>query len=416
MSSLASVYALSCGVPLDRPQINDTFFPLETPLDKVILLHAFAGQIVEQNGQKIPAFAAKCYSHFNETLSLLSPILAPLGYRFYQIGGPNEPPVRGAEYLCGKTTIAQCAYLVKRAALLIANDSMWVHARGAEGKSLVALYGATDDKNHGPHWRDPVKTAIIESHRSGRKPSYAMQENPRTIDYITPESVASGALHLLSISDTLTHHTHYIGPEYQLATFEIVPNMVVPPQTNLGAPPSVRMDFEFNEQILAQNLSVRKCSVVTDKEINLNLLAQFKPQIHGLRIEVDKLSADWIKKVRRLGIPIQAVCDEKDPEKVSAMRLALYDACLFDTVQEPTIEDLKREMSVYLNKELDKDFNFANLSFKSNRFILSSGKIYLSTAHWRAGRSVESTDKNTEKVIDTSEFWAEQKSHYYFFT
>lgn len=413
--SLATTYALACGLPLCEPEMHDSFFPLDTPLDKVILVHAFAGAIVNQNNQLIAAFPAKLYDHFNEVLDLLRPIVEPLGYRFYQIGGPNEPPLKGVPSLAGKTSYSQCAYLIKRAALLIGNDSMWMHLRGAERAALVEVMGPTDRKNHGPHWCDPEKTIVLESHRGGRKPSYASQEGPKTINFVPPEKLASAALKLLSIPDTITHQTVYIGPDYQRITFEIVPNMVPNPQLNLGIP-AIRMDYHFDEQVLAQNLAARKCGVFTDKEINLNLIAQFKKQIHVLMIQVDEMTPQWIKQAKRIGVPIQATCKETDPEKVAAMRLALYDAVLFDTVVEPTVETLHAGIAEYAHKPVDSTVNLANLSFKTNRFLLSGGKIYLSTPHWRADRPTDSVEQNSSTVINTVEFWEEQRSHYYYTT
>lgn len=414
MSSLASTYALAAGVPLAKPEIQDAFYPLEHPLDKTILVHAFAGAITEHNGQKHAAFPAKIYDHFAEVVGLLSPIVTPLGYRFVQIGGANEPPLKGAEYLCGKTSLHQCAYLAKRAALLIGNDSMWVHVRGAYGKPLVAVYGSTDVKNHGPHWNDPKVTRLIESHRAGRKPSYSSQESPKTVNWIRPEQIVQAALDLLGISQSLTHQTYYIGPEYQNVTFEIVPNMVVPPQMNIGIP-AIRMDYHFDEAFLAQNLSVRKCAIATDKEINVNLLAQLRPQIAGIRIEVDNLSTQWIKTVKRIGIPIQAVTRQSDPEKLAAKRLELFDVeCFFDVITDPDVETLRKEVGVYLNKPLDTEFKVSTLSFKSHRFILSSGRIFLSESHWRAGISVESMEQNHGEVIDDPKFWADQRRHFYY--
>lgn len=417
MSSLAATYSLACGVTLDRPQLNTTFFPLDHPIEKMILVHAFAGSIVEQNGQKAAAFSSKCYDYYTEVLALLSPILTPLGYKFYQIGGKDEPPLKGAEYLCGKTTIAQCGYLVKNCALLLANDSMWCHWRGACGGNLVELMGPTDKRNHGPHWYDPAKTIILESHRAGKKPSYAMAENPKTIGWIAPESAGQAVLDLLGISQSLTRTSYYIGPDYNATTFEIVPNFVPNPQLNIGVP-LIRADLEWkseeSEKILAANLQVRKCGIITDHEINLNLLAQFRPQIVGLRIIVDKLTPQWIKQVRRIGIPIQALTREKDEKKLSQLRLDLYDACFFDVLTEPDKENLKREIEVYRNKKLDTDFNLDKLSFRTNHFLLSSGKIHLSVPHWRACKSVETVEQNSDGVIDCEEFWKSQREHYYF--
>ena len=90
MSSLAETYALQVGVPLNRPEILEKFFPLDFDYSKTILLHASAGN---------NNFPAKIYDYFNEVVGLIRPELDKAGYRIYQIGGANEQPVKGVNYL-----------------------------------------------------------------------------------------------------------------------------------------------------------------------------------------------------------------------------------------------------------------------------------------------------------------------------
>lgn len=414
MSTLAETYALACGVRIDTPVIEESFFPLEWPLDKVVLIHAFAGAI-GQNGQQLQAtFPAKIYDHFNDVVTLLKPVLDPLGYRFYQIGGPNEPGLRGIESLCGRTSMLQCAYLVKRAALLVGNDSQWAHVRGTVGKKLVALYGPTSVKCHGPYWNDPTQTILIESHRAGKPTSYAAAEHPKTINWIPPEQVANAALSLLDVPP-LSQQTIYVGSEYNMPAFELVPNVVIDPRIQMAGPLVVRMDYHFDESMLISNLRLRKCLIITDREINLNFLVQLKGNIVSVRIEIDKVSHDWLRQLRKLGIPTGFFTSERDEVKIRQMRLDFYDTCLFDLYHPPFREEFAKGAAIYLNKELDKDFNWTKLKIRTNKFLLSDNKIYLSKAHWQAGRPAVSTDANTDTIIDSPEFWEEQ-AHFLFYT
>ncbi len=415
MSHLAEVYALACGVPLDRPWMADTFYPLATPLDKVILIHSFAGGIKEENSQKQATFPAKIYDHFTEVIDLLRPMIEPAGYRFYQIGAPGEPVLPGIESLVGKTTLQQCAYLVKNAALLIGNDSQWAHVRGAESKPLVIVYGSTS-KPHFPYWNDPARTLLIESHRRGAKPSYASHEGPKTINWITPETIANAALHLLDTPLRSLCRSLYIGEAYNQTIFELVPNVVVNPSVAAGAPFLVRMDYLHDEDKLAANLQLRKCAVVADQEIKLPLLAQLKPNIAQLKLDVAKLSPDWLKAVKRLGIPVQFFSNETDPAKIAALRLSLHAVCYFDQIVPPTKDTFVKGAAVYLNKELDTDLKWDTLRFKTHKFILSDDKVYLSKAHWQAGKNTPNTNQNSDLVIDLPTFWEETPHHYYFTT
>jgi hypothetical protein len=415
MSDLASTYALQAGVPLHNPEMEECFFPLNHPIDKAILIHAFGGKIIDTPQGKQAAFGAKIYDYFGEVVSMIKPILEPLGYRLYQIGAPGEPAVRGLEQLVGMTSLLQCAYLVKRCALLIGNDSMWVHQRGSLGNSLVATYGSTS-KPHFPHWYDPAKTVLIESHRFGKKPSYMANEPLKTINLITPESVANAALSLLG-QPPLSRRSLSIGPLYNQGIIELIPDVVMDPRIQTQVPPIIRMDLLFNEENLLKNLQMRKCSIITNKEIDISILARCRPNIASIRLEIDKLSPEWIKKVRRLGVQCAVMAVEKDEAKVTQMRLDYYDVLQpsgFDRFLPPTIEDFKKEVEKYTQKPLDPTIQLNTLSFKTNKFILSDGKVYLSRAHWEDKIPTPNTENNTGVVIDKPSFW-EEGAHFYIY-
>jgi hypothetical protein len=221
-----------------------------------------------------------------------------------------------------------------------------------------------------------------------------------------------------------SHRSLFIGPAYNQHLVELVPNVIVAPTVQMSGPLVVRMDYIADdpalwkdaEAKLAANLQIRKCAIVSDREITIGLLAQLKSNIAQLQLDVTRLSPAWIKAVKRLGIPTGFFSNEQDAGKLSALRLALYDACLFDQVTRPTKEDFVKGAAVYLNKELDKDFKWDKLSFKTHKMLLSDDKIYLSKAHWQAGRNTPNTNQNSDLVIDTPAFWEELPSHYYFTT
>lgn len=414
MSTLAETYALQLGVKLDAvgPTIQESFYPLDHPIERAILIHGFGGAIVQTPQGAQAGFGAKIYDHFADVVALLKPVVEPLGYRIYQIGAPGEPGIIGAENLVGKTSLLQCTYLVHHCALLIGNDSLWAHQRGAFGGALVALYGPTSVKNHGPYWKNAAKTTLIESHRFGKKPSYASQEQPKTINVITPERVTNAALALLG-APPIVRTSLYVGPAYNQTIVEIVPNIVVDPSMQIGVP-VIRMDLHHDEAKLFHNLQLRKCNVIVNREVNVDMLKQFRQQVASLRVEIDSVSTDWIKQVRRVGVPLGFLAIEKDDAKVLAMRLAYYDACQFDRFVPPTVEDFRKGVQQYRQGTLDPATDLTTLRFRTNKVILSDGKAYLSRAHWAAGRHNTSTD-NTGDVID-SPLWFEEVEHFYVYS
>jgi hypothetical protein len=411
--TLAETYALSCGVKLDKPEIVDTFFPLDLPLDKVILIHAFAGGVVENNGVRSATFPAKIYDYFGEVVELLLPIVEPLGYKFYQIGGAGEQALAGVEYMCGRLTVHQSSYLVKNASLLLGNDSIWAHVRGASMKPVVIAYGSTS-KPHFPHWRDDGKSFLIESHRNGRQPSYASSESPKTIDLIPPEELANACLKGLGIDKTISRKSLYIGPDYLHQVIELVPDVVVHPKMNITSPVVARMDYLFNEECLFANLQFRKMTIITDREIDIEKIKAFKPNIIGFRVEVDKVSAAWIGELKKTGIKAEFFSAEKDERKLNKLRLELFNSCFFDTFVPSTKEDFLKYAKEYLNKDLDPSTDVTKILFKTNKAILSNGKIFLSKPHWQQGRHTASSAHNIGEVIDDPAFWEDCGTMYFF--
>ena len=58
---LVEQYALSCGVKIDKPQVETSFFPL--PFDKYIILHASSGM------------PSKNYDYFEDVIETIYPHL-----------------------------------------------------------------------------------------------------------------------------------------------------------------------------------------------------------------------------------------------------------------------------------------------------------------------------------------------------
>ena len=61
--------------------------------------------------------------------------------------------------LCGKTTLSQLAALLKRACLLITNDSAVMHLASYLNVPVVAIFGPTDERKYGP-WSE--KSAVVK--------------------------------------------------------------------------------------------------------------------------------------------------------------------------------------------------------------------------------------------------------------
>lgn len=404
MSSLAETYALQIGVKLDKPSIVEKFFPLDYDYSKIVLIHASAGN------NNAPA---KIYDYFNEVIALIKPKLDNAGYRIYQIGGQNEQPLKGIFYLCGQTTISQTAFLIKRCALLIGNDSMNVHIAGALDIPTVSIYGPTDAKNHGPYWKNK-KSIFIESHRFGvKRPSYSFYEQEKTINQIPPESISNAALNILNLQQS-DRNSVFFGEYYMQTILDVYPDIVVDPNFAKEAPLNIRMDYHHDEEILFKNLSLRKCVIVMDKQINLDMLKQFKQNIIGIKCKINPSFPKWfIREIKKLGVQNIFYTENLDEETVNKMRLDYFDYCFFDNFKDKTKDDFEKSVKRYKNNN-DYVVDYSKLWHSSNKYIISSKGSFISKAAFDASSPIENFDYSHQKLIDSPNFWREQ-GHFYIY-
>ena len=138
------------GIPVDRvefPLAPDPRGPDAEP-EKLILINPGA----RWSTKRWPA------PRFSELIARLAALWP--GHRFAIIGSPEERITAEAiaaaahtpvEVLAGRTTLPQLTDLMRRAALLISNDSGPMHLAVAVGTPVVALFGPTNPRMTGPY-------------------------------------------------------------------------------------------------------------------------------------------------------------------------------------------------------------------------------------------------------------------------
>lgn len=387
-NSLANTYSLSTGLKINKPHINLLPFPL--PFDKFLVFHNSSGN------------ESKNYDYFQVVIDFIKPILDKNNIHIVQLGGAEDKPLGQVLNLQGKTSIAQTNYILNNSLLLIANDSMLGHIAGALNKNVVILYGPTSATAHGPFWRGN-DTILIESHRNGNLPSYSFNENPKTINLIKPEEVYDAILSILKLESEFKYETINIGSNYGYGIIETVLDSVVGPDFIKEASIIIRYDYLENPQNLANQLSIRKCVIVTDKPIDLNLLKHFKPNILQLQYKItENHNSDFAKSVKRIGIPIK-LFSEINNEELNRFKMEYFDIGLIHTNKVSRKEDIENYEKIN-----------SNTLFKTNKIILSNKKIYSSNTHRLLNIPQEEIVATENKVIDVPQFY-EERDFFYFF-
>lgn len=395
---LLTRYATACGLTekeIGQQQFVEQFFPL--PFAKYITLHAASGQ------------GAKNYSFWGLVVELIKPYLEARNIEIVQLGVKDDPAINGCHHTMGRTNEHQASYLISNAMLHMGNDSVWCHRAGHQGVNLVEVFGSTSESNHAPYTYDATKTRFFTSHRSGRKATFSSQESPKTVDYIDPFDVARAVLELLKIENQITGKTLTIGPSFNTTVMEHIPNMSLNPTFNPMVATAIRMDLHHNEEILAQVLqSGRKVNVITKAPINLNLLQAFAPNILSYSHEImPDCPIPYLKTLAKILPNRMFFTRLQDDKAVADLRFHFFEHVAIQKITDTTKDDVQKRMAEYLNEPnfvIDTALSSGKMRFRTNKVILSKGKIYLSLVHEKLDQPIEGSN-TVGNIMDDADFW-----------
>lgn len=381
---LIESYALACGAKINRPKLTLNFYPV--PFQKYITFHCSSGM------------ESKNYSFWKDVYDYVLPELRNGGIGAVQIGGEKDfrlyPDVL---FLGGATSISQSLYIISKSLLHVANDTFSVHAAGILNVPLVAVYGSTTVKNHGPFFKND-KTFCIESPRNGENPSFSRVEKQKMVDLIAPEDIANKILLALDAKTSIKEKTVFTGSSYVSEVFEVIPDGRINLSSIQGCGGlNVRMDICFNEDNLASILSQnRPCNIISDKEINPNLLKFFAKNIAAFTFYVDNSTDfDYISKVVAIGVSLRLTLKNGlSKEETSKTRIKFFDFPVFD----PSVENKKPPQ---LREEKD-------LYFRTSKIIASINGYFPSLEHYKINKSFD-PNLNVAEIIDCADFWQESE-------
>lgn len=378
---LLDTYATNTGSKIDKPFIYTKFFPL--PLDRYITL------------QSQTPYDSRNYSFWQEVIDIIVPYLSKEKIHLVQVGTKDERPLNGAINLLGQTNINQLAYVIENSTLHFGADSLCVHLASYFDKPIVSIYSISNPNVAGPHFGDKNKHILLKGYEriGNKKPSYSQVESPKSIDTIKPEEIAKSILQLLDIKYNDIPETIFFGTDFNVKSFEIIPDEILDPSSIPVENPIVRMDYNFNEKALEIIISMKKSIVFTNKPIKKDIIEKYKHNINQLIyiIEEDN-SVDFVKLLKNNSI--NYVLLSFLPEEIlNNFKLDYMDYNLIVHRKHKTKEETKIQ-----------DAN--NLYYKSCRTLFSSKGKFMSRYDWING--------NGNKVVDHPDFWKEADNFYIF--
>lgn len=344
MSHLAEEYAKSCGVKIGKPVLKPHYFPILH--DKYITIH---------NDKKVQA---KEYNMWPDVIALLKPKLKDI--KIIQIGAYGEETIQGVDYHMPTQSLKQSAYIIENSLGHVGIDSVPVHIASALDKPVVGIYAHTYANTCSPLWNSESKAITIESHRDGKKPSFSLEENPKTINFIKPEQIAQAVLDVLGIDEKIKHKTLYIGKNYTSNFFEFIPTQPTKLKADLI---DVRMDYAHNERHLMEVMKNNKVEVTTAKPIQKIFLNS--GQINKIIYKADSFDSDFLQQIKESSIPHVIICTSKE-------NLAKERADNFDFL----INHLDIDNLIKINKKSIGDVDFNKIKIKSGKKVVVENTVY----------------------------------------
>lgn len=330
MSHLVDLYAKDLGVRMGEPVIKEHFYPL--PCLRYITFH---------NSDKVPT---KSYSYWAEVLDIIKPELHKSGIEIVQIGTSEDRKFDGVDHYVVGNTFKQSFFIIKNSLMHLGIDSAPTHIASAYKKKTVSIYAHTYANTCDPLW-NKGSAIVIESDRGGKKPSFSLNgEDPKTIDLIKPEEIASAVFKQLGIEDINQRTTVNIGKDFLHKKVDIIfVGNDIPVISVDDAELRIRMDISFNEESLVNLLknNDKQFKIVTDKPINVAVINALKSRISDIEYYSNDFDKEFIDFLKASAMDFSLKTSDKD--NLDKIRLEHFD---FDIDYENPFEraeELKEE-------------------------------------------------------------------------
>lgn len=384
-------FALNTGLKIDKPYIYEKYVPLPFQGDYITF-------------QPFGKYPCRTYDYWDEVVEILSPRLKEKNIKIVQIGVSQEPLIADTVDMRSQTDFNQAAYLIKNSLLHLGIDSFAIHIGSGYNKKMVGLYAPMLPSQSGPYWSDEENFITLEPPRKkGGKPCYCINENPKTINKIYPEKIAESVLKLLGIENNYPYKTIHLGSEYFRKKIEVVPFNHVVNWTQLGVDSLImRMDEHFNEKALQQQLNVCKCSIVTNKPINIQILQTFKERVtEFIYLVEDDSCLEYIEALKQAKVPC-ALVTYLEGKKLNKLKLKFID---YGQILE---QKVGKKSDV---EEILKDKDLSNIYYKNATLSVVKSDLFTTRVFSKTNEPVKQVKGIEPKpIIDHPDFWKELPS------
>ena len=400
-------YALQNDLKIDRPLIYEKFFPLA--VDNFITLDT-----------SNLGTSALSYDHWQLVVDLINPELKKKDIKIIHLGDKGDTPLANCYSTIGQCNFNQKCYIINKSVVHVSPNNESMHIASSLGTRCVSLFSNNCFPNQfAPYWGNEKYMEII-SPPITQKPSFNPQENPKSINGITPEKIAKKILNLAGIVTFVPEfETLRIGSSFKRKRVESALTNLIDPEKIGVSSLIVRMDLNFNEEALKAQLKVSPCSVITNQPFSVEILNQHAKRIVELVYyieDADIAGVNFVNKVSEKSINC-LLRSRATGEELNDYKLAYLDYGQVHQVPKKSKQDFEEL------KDKKK------ICYKSNHFIIHNNSFYTCSAALLADEFFNMGEKDPDKrqnngfpsmnhepqpVIDDPLFW-EEEEHFHFF-
>jgi hypothetical protein len=372
MSHLIEEYSKSLGVRISKPIVSRHFYPVM--FDNYITIQLAAD------------ISAKKYHYYEIVIDLISSQLRKLGIAIVQVGATPETKLKNVNISYGKLNFKNTAYIVSKSKLHIGVDDSLSHYVNSLNIPQVTLFANVYSSVTEGYWS---KSKINIEAPWTVKPCLSNHDPEDSINKILPETIASAILKSLKADDKIPLKTLFTGKMYHNKIVEIVPDFTSGEDFMKERSINLRLDYVKNLNVSIFNywMSNRKVNIITDKDININIIAPHKNRVLLMTIMMSpNISERFLKHCKTIGLKLKIFCDDKN--KLNEYKFKFLD---WD-----------------INKDFENDSALEKLptiseksKFISSKILISKGKQFSCKANYLLNKHLDNSEEN---VILSREF------------
>jgi hypothetical protein len=384
MSHLIEEYAKNLGVKIGKPVLTEHFFPVIPDKYITVLLE--------------PQIPSKQYKYFDIVFDTIRSFLDKRSIKIIQIGSSKSKKLSSVDEMIFDLDFKKQAYIVKNSLVHIGGNDALMHYASANDIPVVALFGDSYAACSDGYWGS--NKTNIESPWTV-KPSFNTFDQQDSINKILPEDIANAIIKKFTPEKSIPLKTVFMGDFYHHPVFELVPDFFAQMSGMLDKHWFMRLDYlESFSYVETWCEYLPSFSFFTEKMIPHEFIQKVRGKLKNMTFLVNEdsvISDDYLNYISGLGITTNILV--KDPSILPIIRDKYFNF----------------NVQVYASADKsilkDKKITFNESFFHSNKTIISRGKKYHSTYHWKKDKNI--LDKNL--VMEDNELLLSELNHFYLY-